>query len=173
VNCSHEKNRPWEGSSSLAKIAQEANLVTKSEREIGVIFVVDDEELITKSLGLILRREGFDVFGFTNPLEALERMDTVVPDLLISDVMMPQLSGIDLAIQTRRVRPDCRILLFSAAAQELRKQGRARDFRLLEKPLHPVDLLREIAMLQPNGEAAPRPRSLMRASAAPVLWAGV
>jgi len=124
------------------------------ERESSVIFLVDDEEMITSSLGLILGREGFDVFGFTNPLRALERMQTVEPDLLISDVMMPQLNGIDLAIQTKIVRPDCRILLFSAAATEFGIQAWAggHDFRLLQKPVHPDLLLREIAMLNPNGE---------------------
>jgi two-component SAPR family response regulator len=124
------------------------------ERESGVVFVVDDEELITNSLGLILDREGFDVFGFTNPLEALEYMQTIEPDLLISDVMMPQLNGIDLAIQTRIVRPDCRILLFSAAASEFARQAWAdgHDFRLLQKPVHPDLLLREIAMLKPSRE---------------------
>jgi DNA-binding response OmpR family regulator len=126
------------------------------EREISVIFVVDDEEIITTSLGLILGREGFKVFGFTNPLQALEHMQTVEPDLLISDVMMPQLNGIDLAIETRKVRPDCRILLFSAAASDLVKHRRAdgNDFRLLQKPIHPSELLLEIAALQANGEEA-------------------
>jgi CheY-like chemotaxis protein len=76
-------------------------------------------------------------------------METVAPDLLISDVMMPQLSGIDLAIHTRKSCPDCRILLFSAAASELLRDGRL-DFRLLEKPLHPNELLVEIEKLGEN-----------------------
>jgi DNA-binding response OmpR family regulator len=124
--------------------------MTMLDRDSGVIFVVDDEEMITNSLGEILGREGFDVFGFTNPLKALDRMETVGPDLLISDVMMPQLNGIDLAIKTRLVRPECRILLFSAAASELTEEAWAdgHDFRLLQKPVHPNELLREIAMLQ-------------------------
>jgi DNA-binding response OmpR family regulator len=125
--------------------------VSKRERPVSVIFVVDDEEMIAKSLALILSREGFDVSCFTNPLEAMERMETVAPDLLISDVMMPQLSGIDLAIHTRKSRPGCRILLFSAAASELLRKGRL-DFRLLQKPLHPNELLVEIEKL---GETPP------------------
>jgi DNA-binding response OmpR family regulator len=130
--------------------------MTMLDKDSGVVFVVDDEEMITSSLGVILGREGFDVFGFTNPLKALERMETVGPDLLISDVMMPQLNGIDLAIKTKLVRPECRILLFSAAASELSNEAWAdgHDFRLLQKPVHPDELLREIAMLQANGEAA-------------------
>jgi DNA-binding response OmpR family regulator len=130
--------------------------VTMLERDSGVIVVVDDEEMITSSLGEILGREGFDVFAFTNPLKALERMETVGPDLLISDVMMPQLNGIDLAIKTRIVRPECRILLFSAAASELTQEAWAdgHDFRLLQKPVHPDELLREIAMLQVKDDDA-------------------
>jgi DNA-binding NtrC family response regulator len=124
--------------------------MTTLERESDVVFIVDDEEMITSSLGQILGREGFDVFGFTNPLHALERMQTVEPALLISDVMMPQLNGIELAIQTRIVRPECRILLFSAAAPEFSAQAQAdgHDFRLLQKPVHPAILLKEIAKLQ-------------------------
>ena len=120
------------------------------ERQVSIIFVVDDEELITKSLGLVLGREGFDVSCFTNPLEALERMKTVAPDLLISDVMMPQLSGVDLAIQTRKSLPECRILLFSAlTSDQLLKQRReGHDFPLLQKPVHPEDLLQHIEMLE-------------------------
>jgi DNA-binding response OmpR family regulator len=133
--------------------------VSNLERGIDVVFIVDDDEMITKSLGLILKREGFDVFGFTNPLRALERMETVGPDLLISDVMMPQLSGVDLAVQTRIVRPDCKILLFSAAASDLMRQLRAdgHDFRMLQKPVHPDHLLHEIDKLDGDADRPIRP----------------
>lgn len=110
------------------------------------VFVVDDEELITRSLTQILRNEGFEVTPFTNPLRALGNLKSSAPDLLISDVMMPELSGIDLARETRKRLPECRILLFSGAADDLlRDAGKdGLGFRLLPKPLHPVDLLQEI-----------------------------
>ena len=113
------------------------------------VCVVDDEVMITESLSLILDREGFDVAAFTNPLEAMEHMQADPPDLLISDIMMPQLSGIDLAIRTAESLPDCRILLVSAAPEEVLHQARAdgHDFRLLQKPLDPKDLLHEIELL--------------------------
>lgn len=120
-----------------------------SERQDFPIFLVDDEELITKTLAQILRQEGFPVTAFTNPLKALKQIRIVKPDLLISDVMMPELSGIELAIETRKAAPDCRILLFSAAADDLlREAGEGGiGFRLLSKPLHPIDLLLEIQTL--------------------------
>jgi DNA-binding NtrC family response regulator len=121
------------------------------------IFVVDDEVMITESLALILSRAGFTVSSFTNPLEALERMKIAPPDLLISDVMMPQLSGIDLAIQITRERPECRVLLLSGQASTLdllhAARSRGHDFLLLQKPVHPGDLLLEIESL--NSSSSP------------------
>jgi DNA-binding response OmpR family regulator len=123
--------------------------VTNHERHDISIYLVDDEELITKSLAHILRNEGFVVTSFNNPLKALSRMKTDAPDVLISDVMMPELSGIDLAMETRKVLPGCKILLFSGAADDLLHTagGQGIEFRLLSKPLHPVRLLEEIELL--------------------------
>jgi CheY-like chemotaxis protein len=123
--------------------------VSKHERHDISIYLVDDEELITKSLAHILRNEGFVVTPFNNPLKALARMKTHAPDLLISDVMMPELSGLDLAVETRRMLPACKILLFSGAADDLQQNAaeRVAEFRLLSKPLHPNLLLQEIESL--------------------------
>jgi DNA-binding NtrC family response regulator len=113
------------------------------------VFVVDDEDVIASSLAMILRFQGgFHARSFTDPLEALQTARLEAPDLLISDVVMPQLSGIDLAIQLREYCPDCKVLLFSgqAATAELLESARARGytFELLLKPVHPADLLAKI-----------------------------
>ena len=122
------------------------------------IFVVDDEILITQSLALILGRRGFEVSSFNDPLEALEQIKANPPDVLISDVVMPQLSGIDLAIRVRKLRPECSILLFSGQAgtadllQAARQNGY--NFRLLQKPVHPRQLLEEIDLLRADSSEA-------------------
>ena len=88
---------------------------------------------------------------FTNPLEALEAAGTGAPHLLLSDVMMPQLSGIELALPVREKCPKCKILLFSgqAATADLLSEARDReeDFVMLAKPVHPTDLLEAIRNL--------------------------
>ena len=72
----------------------------------------------------------------------------MAPDLLISDVVMPLLSGIELAIQLREVCPDCKVLLFSGQASTANMLEAARatghDFEVLAKPVHPTDLLNRI-----------------------------
>ena len=115
------------------------------------IFVVDDEPVIASSLAAILQLNGFSAKFFTCPLEALAAARSESPDLVISDVAMPGISGIDLAIHMRAQYPNCKILLFSgqAGTSDLLESARARgyDFRLLQKPVHPSEFLFEIGQL--------------------------
>jgi DNA-binding NtrC family response regulator len=115
------------------------------------IFVVDDERVIASSLAAILQMHGFSARFFTCPLEALAAARSESPDLVISDVAMPGISGIDLAIQMRAQYPSCKILLFSGqvATSDLLEEARAQgyDFRLLQKPVHPSEFLFEIGQL--------------------------
>jgi DNA-binding NtrC family response regulator len=110
------------------------------------VFVVDDEEVIASTLAMILRSHGgFHASSFTKALEALEATRHEAPDLLISDVVMPELSGIDLAIQVRERCPNCKVLLFSGQASTAHlletAHANGHDFELLLKPVHPMDLL--------------------------------
>jgi DNA-binding NtrC family response regulator len=113
-----------------------------------VVYIVDDERVIADTLATILQRSGFRAKPFHNPMDALAAASDNPPDLLISDVVMPQLSGIDLAIQLKVICPACKILLFSGQSQtaNLLKSARelGHDFHLLTKPVHPKDLLYQI-----------------------------
>jgi DNA-binding response OmpR family regulator len=112
------------------------------------IFVVDDEPVIASTLGLILSHEGFDVRPFTDPLEALQALQEKAPDLVIADVVMPGLSGIELAITLRETSPGCAVLLFSGAVATggmlESARGRGYDFEVLPKPIHPINLVARV-----------------------------
>jgi DNA-binding NtrC family response regulator len=112
------------------------------------VIVVDDEVTIAATLAIILDKSGFSATHFTNPLDALQSVEIEPLDLLISDVVMPQMSGVDLAISVRRIHPECMVLLFSGQAHsaDLLKHARdlGYDFHLLAKPIHPADLLCEV-----------------------------
>jgi DNA-binding NtrC family response regulator len=112
------------------------------------VFVVDDEVVIASTLAAILRLHGYSAKSFTSPLKALEAARSQAPALLISDVLMPDISGIDLAIKIKAECPDCKILLFSgqASTQDLLEDARRQgyDFQLLSKPIHPTAMLASI-----------------------------
>jgi CheY-like chemotaxis protein len=114
------------------------------------VFVVDDEPVIASTLAAILKH-GYSATSFTSPLEALTAARLKAPVLVISDVAMPGISGVDLAIQMRAQYPTCKILLFSgqAATLDLLEDARAQghDFDLLEKPVPPSELLLEIGKM--------------------------
>jgi CheY-like chemotaxis protein len=121
------------------------------------VFVVDDEPVIASTLAAILQMNGFSAKFFSCPLEALAAARLKAPDLLISDVAMPGISGIDLAIQMRALYPTCKVLLFSgqAATLDLLEGARAQghDFDLLQKPVPPTELLFEVGKII-NGTVA-------------------
>jgi DNA-binding NtrC family response regulator len=135
------------------------------------VFVVDDEHLIASSLVAILQMNGFSAKSFTCAREALAAARLQPPDLLISDVMMPDISGIDLAILLSAQCPNCKVLLFSgqAATADLLQAAREKgyNFRLLSKPVHPTDLLSEVGTLAQQSERESKQRSLRRRAGAP------
>jgi DNA-binding response OmpR family regulator len=112
------------------------------------VFVVDDQPVIASTLAAILQMHGFSAKFFTSPLEALAAARAKSPDLLISDVEMPGLSGIELAIQMKAQYPTCKILLFSGRPSGLdmldTARARGHNFDLLLKPVHPRELLSAI-----------------------------
>lgn len=114
-----------------------------------VVLVVDDESAIADTLAEILTLSGYAAVPVYDGEEALETALVMPPELLITDVMLPGMSGIDLAISVKRIFPDCRILLFSGQAATtnlLASANRAgHQFTLLTKPVHPTDLLNRVA----------------------------
>jgi DNA-binding response OmpR family regulator len=114
-----------------------------------VILVVDDEVVIADSLVAILNKSGITAMAAYDGQSALEMAQLIPPDLLLTDVVMPGMSGIDLAIAVKEAVPDCRIMLFSGQAATLdllsvaRRKGH--DFTTLAKPIHPTELLAKIS----------------------------
>jgi DNA-binding response OmpR family regulator len=113
------------------------------------VIVVDDESNIADTLAEILSRSGYAAVAAYDADSALETALLKPPELLITDVMLPGTNGIDLAIQIRRIFPDCGIFLFSGQAGTtdlLAAASRAgHEFVLLTKPVHPVELLARIS----------------------------
>jgi CheY-like chemotaxis protein len=112
------------------------------------VLVVDDERVIADTLAIILNQNGFDALAVYTGNGAVEQARALRPDLIISDVIMPDMNGIEAAIHIRRFLPTCKILLFSgqAATADLLESARAQghEFEILAKPVHPQDLLAKL-----------------------------
>lgn len=109
------------------------------------ILVADDEHPIADTLAAILQQNGFDVYVAYSSNRAIELAFLIEPDLLISDVMMPDKTGIEVAAAVRAKLPQCKTLLFSgsASATDLLKTARQSGYKgdILTKPIHPSDFL--------------------------------
>jgi len=114
-----------------------------------VVLVVDDESVIADTIAEILTRKGYAAIPVYDAEEALETALVMPPELLLTDVVLPGMSGIELSIKIKRIFPDCKILLFSgqaATTEMLTSANRAgHRFDLLSKPIHPTDLLTHVA----------------------------
>jgi CheY-like chemotaxis protein len=112
------------------------------------VLVADDEQVIANTLAIILNQAGFDARAVFSGEKAVESLDSFRPDMLISDVIMTGMTGIEAAIITRSKMPNCKILLFSgqAATADLLEKARAEghEFEILAKPVHPTDLLAKL-----------------------------
>ncbi len=112
------------------------------------VLVADDEKVIADTLAIILNQNGYDASAVYTGTAAVERARSIRPDLVISDVIMPDMNGIDAAIKIRSFLPGCKILLFSGQAatadllEDARKHGH--EFEILAKPVHPQDLLQKL-----------------------------
>jgi CheY-like chemotaxis protein len=112
------------------------------------VLVADDERVIADTLAMILNKSGFVARAVYSGEKALELATTFAPDMLICDVIMADLNGIDAAIQFRALLPRVKILLFSgqAATADLLEKARTQgyEFEILAKPVHPQDLLTKL-----------------------------
>jgi len=112
------------------------------------VLIADDEKVIADTLALILNQGGFDARAVYTCEKALEVAPAFQPDMLISDVLMADLNGVDAAIKMRRLLPQIRVFLLSgqAVSAELLAKAKANElgFEVLVKPVHPRDLIAKL-----------------------------
>ena len=116
------------------------------------VIVADDEPVITSTIEQILNTQGFDAKGVLSGEDAVALARQFAPDILVSDIRMGELDGVQAAVRVRRLVPACKVVLFSAnvlTELQLRKI-RLLGFDFLRKPLHPIGLLAHLRMLDPR-----------------------
>ena len=130
-----------------------------------VVLIVDDEKVIADTLAAILTHSGYTAIAAYDGESALERARTTAPQMMITDVCMPGMGGIELAVAIRGSYPDCKILLFSGQMSTVDLLTASRnagyDFAAISKPIHPTELLAKVSQfLHPPRADRPEPVAL-------------
>lgn len=117
------------------------------------ILVVDDDDLIRRACKLLLSNKEYQLSFSNNGAEALEQVSCFKPDILITDVYMPEMNGLELISKVRDLDPDIGIIAFSGGGQFRDVGGLVMARSLgadvcLEKPLKRATLLEAIEQLE-------------------------
>lgn len=110
------------------------------------ILVIDDDESTRVSLSTYLDELGYEVFDASNGLKALELVKEKSPDLIISDIKMPGLNGIELAYVVKGLKFNIPIILVSCYENTELRFAESYYFSYLPKPLNISDLRVNIGM---------------------------
>jgi two-component system cell cycle response regulator CpdR len=113
------------------------------------ILLAEDDDSMRGFLTRALERAGYDVMAFDNGADAFARLKEEPFTLLLTDIVMPRMDGIELARRASELDPDLKIMFITGfAAVTLNSEVKApKDARVLSKPFHLKDLVLEVEKL--------------------------
>lgn len=125
------------------------NKTTPEGQLKGRILLAEDDEDMRRFLAKALENAGYQVVSFDNGLSAYERLREEPFNLLLTDIVMPQMDGIELARKAAELDPDLKIMFITGfAAVALNADLEApKDAKILSKPFHLRDLVSEVSRL--------------------------
>src|SRR5262245_3221988 len=113
------------------------------------ILLAEDDDALRSLLGRALLKAGYDVISFANGQDAYERLKEEPFGLLLTDITMPKMDGIELARRASALDPDLKIVFITgfAAVTLNTDAGASRDMHVLSKPFHLRNLVIEVYRL--------------------------
>ncbi|MBH0239443.1 cell cycle two-component system response regulator CpdR [Methylobrevis albus] len=110
------------------------------------ILLAEDDNDMRRFLARALQNAGYDVVSFDNGKSAYDRLREEPFTLLLTDIVMPEMDGIELARRASELDPDLKIMFITGfAAVALNPDSHApKDAKVLSKPFHLKDLVREV-----------------------------
>ena len=110
------------------------------------ILLAEDDDDMRRFLTKALQNAGYDVISFDNGLSAYERLREEPFTLLLTDIVMPEMAGTDLARRATDLDPDLKVMFITGfAAVALNPDSKApKDAKVLSKPFHLRDLVNEV-----------------------------
>ena len=118
-------------------------------RSVQRILLAEDDESMRGFLERALARAGYDVIAFANGEEAYERLKEEAFTLLLTDIVMPRMGGIELARRASELDPELKIMFITGFADVTLNSDadKLKDTRVLSKPFHLMDLVKEVDRL--------------------------
>ena len=120
--------------------AAEAVLTTRVVRAL----VIDDDRYVLSLLCDLLGSWGYEVDGVGNPAEGLRRFEAHAYDVVVTDLTMPGVSGIEVVTRIRAHNDTVGVIVFTAATSDLDEARERLNFTLLRKPLEIETLRRAV-----------------------------
>lgn len=109
------------------------------------ILLAEDDEVMRSYLDRALSRSGYQVSTAATGREALELLESGTYDLLLTDIVMPEMDGIELAQRAQALETPPKVMFITGfAAVALQANDAVPDARLLSKPFHLKDLVRNV-----------------------------
>jgi len=123
----------------------------RKERMVKTILIVDDSRIIRMMLKDILTKEGYYVLETESGRDAIEKYIALKPDMIISDINMPGMNGIEVAKRIKKIDPYAVILMCSSEQQEMIYEALcagATDF--IPKPFKPDQVIKAVKKVLRN-----------------------
>ena len=118
-----------------------------SNRSKAQILLVDDDPGVRESLGMLLMTAGYDVATADHGVSAVSHLSRAVPDLIVTDLNMPHMSGVELISHVRSCHPSISIIAMSGDYQGDAVPASLIADRFYPKGQHPHHLLKAISSL--------------------------
>ena len=119
------------------------------------ILLAEDDDVMREYLARALERSGYSVAAVDRGTAALPLVEAERFDLLLTDIVMPEMDGIELARRVGEIAPDMRVMFITGFAAVTLKAGREMpNARVLSKPFHLRELVAEVDRLFSAGDAS-------------------
>lgn len=119
------------------------------------ILLAEDDTSMREYLKRALERTGYEVVAVESGVEAVPELQNSAFDLLLTDIVMPGMDGIELAQEASRIAPDMRVMFITGfAAVALKNNKTPANAKVLSKPFHLRDLVLEVDRMFEVGDAS-------------------
>ena len=114
------------------------------------ILIIDDDMIIINILDFLLKKEGYETHIANNGIEGIEKITQINPDLIITDIMMPYKSGLEITLFAKTNYPTTPILMVSTLGKEDQTATEVYNLgvdEFIAKPFDPVELVKKVKQL--------------------------